>query len=112
MVPGMIWTFAGTVKRNRDPRPRVLPDTTTVGVFSVMPGGDAEFCRHVHQVRERPRLHFAHDPSPMRLHRDLADVEFATNLLVQQSGDDQCHDLPFTWTERFMALAERLDFQL
>ena len=33
---------------------------------------------------------------PMRLHRDLADAEFAADLLVQQTGDHQRHDRPIS----------------
>src|SRR5689334_21073498 len=57
---------------------------------------NAEASRHVHQVGERSRLHFPHHLATVRLHRDLADSELSSDLLVQQARDDQRHDFSFT----------------
>ena len=59
-------------------------------------GPQPEARGHRHQVRKRVGLHLAHDLASVRLHGDLADAEFATDLFVQQPGNDQCHDLAFT----------------
>src|SRR4051812_12157077 len=47
----------------------------------------------------------------MRLDSDLADVEFAADLLVQQSGNDQHHDLTFTAAEASISSTERPQFR-
>src|SRR6266404_9531980 len=60
---------------------------------------EAEYGGHIHQVGERVRLHLSHHATSVCLHRDLADAELATDLLIQQSGDDQRHDLPFARAE-------------
>src|ERR1700730_6582008 len=60
---------------------------------------DAESPGHVHQVGERVGLHLWHHLASVCLHRDLADVELATNLFVQPAGDYQRHDLAFATGE-------------
>jgi len=45
------------------------------------------------KVSEGVRLHFAHHPAAMRFDRDLADAEFAGDLLVQETRYDQRHHL-------------------
>lgn len=45
----------------------------------------------------------------MRLYRDFGNAEIAADLLVQATGDDPAHDLPFAAAEQFVALLnERL----
>jgi hypothetical protein len=56
-------------------------------------------CSHCHETGKRLGPHFSHDLTSMRLHRDLADPELAADLLVQQTGDHQSHDLSFAVTE-------------
>jgi hypothetical protein len=41
------------------------------------------------------------------LYRDLADVELATDLFIQQSGGDKRHDLAFARRERRVTVPER-----
>src|SRR5579863_6936374 len=48
---------------------------------------------------DRVGFHLLHDLSPMRFNSNLADAKFAADLFVQQAGDDQHHDLPFTGSE-------------
>ncbi len=60
----------------------------------------AERHSHVHQVGKRSRFHLLHDLPSMCLHRFLTDAKFPTDLLIQQAGDDQRHDLPFTTSKR------------
>src|SRR5436190_20221396 len=59
----------------------------------------SKFRGHCHQCGKRPRLHLAHDLTAVCLHGYLADAKFAADLLVQQTGDDQCHHLTFTRRE-------------
>src|SRR5260370_22951766 len=68
--------------------------------------GEAEYGGHIHQVGERVRLHLSHHAPSVCLHRDLADAELATDLLIQQPGDDQRHDLPFARAERRVTIPE------
>ena len=44
----------------------------------------------------------------MRLHRDFADPQFATDLLVQETRHDQRHDLTFALAEQSVAASQRL----
>src|SRR5260370_31652729 len=60
---------------------------------------EAESRGHIHQLGESAGLHFPHHLASMGLHRDLADAELATDLLIQQAGHDQRHDLPFAAAE-------------
>jgi hypothetical protein len=57
---------------------------------------DAEFCGHLHQVRQRIHPHFSHHLASMRLDCDFTDAELTAYLFIQQAGDDQAHDLLFT----------------
>src|ERR1700722_19644986 len=43
----------------------------------------------------------------MRLHRDLADAELEGHLFIQQTRDDQRHDLTFAPTEQCLTIHER-----
>src|SRR5438270_1373563 len=44
---------------------------------------DAERGSHVHEVWQRSCVHLSHRTAAMRLDRDLADVEFVADLLVE-----------------------------
>lgn len=48
------------------------------------------------EIGERARPHLSHDPSAVRLDRDLADPEFVRDLFVEESRDDERHDFTFT----------------
>src|SRR5258706_14646693 len=50
--------------------------------------------------------HLAHHARPVRLHRDLADAELETDLLVQQPQHHERHDLALAWRKRCMAFAQ------
>src|SRR2546430_5733030 len=60
---------------------------------------EAEPRGHFHQVGERIGLHLLHPLAAVGFHRDFADAELATDLLVQPAGDHQVHDLPFATGE-------------
>src|SRR5258707_13886696 len=62
---------------------------------------------HCHQIGERVSLHLSHHLTSVCLYRDLADVELATDLFVQQAGGYQGHDLPFARRERRVTVPER-----
>lgn len=61
---------------------------------------EAEFRGYFNQVGERVSLHLLRHLSPVCLHRDLADAELVTDLLIRHAGDDQCHDFLFALGER------------
>jgi len=56
---------------------------------------------------ERVSLHLSHHLTSVRLYCDLADVELATDLFIQQAGGYQRHDLPFPRRERRVTVPER-----
>src|SRR5258706_757019 len=60
----------------------------------------AESRGHCHQIGERVSLHLSHHLTSVCLYCDLADVELATDLFIQQAGGYQRHDLPFARRER------------
>src|SRR5207253_5797000 len=66
----------------------------------------AESRGHCHQIGERVSLHLSHHLTPVCLHCDLADVELATDLFIQQAGGYQRHDLPFARSERRVTVPE------
>src|SRR5580704_6180592 len=68
---------------------------------------EAESRGHSHQVSQRAGLHFSHHLPTVSLHGDLADAELATDLLIQQAGDDQRHDFPFAAAERRVTIPQR-----
>jgi len=43
--------------------------------------------------------HLLHHLASVCLHRDLADAEVAADLFIQQTGDDQRHDLALARSE-------------
>jgi len=55
---------------------------------------DGQLVREPHEIGQRFCLHFAHYLSTVDLDRDLAQLEFRGNLLVQFTGGDQHHDFP------------------
>src|SRR6266481_3279207 len=61
---------------------------------------------HCHQIGERVSLHLSHHLTSVGLYRDLADVELATDLFIQQPGGYQRHDLPFARSERLVTVPE------
>src|SRR6266481_3683375 len=67
----------------------------------------AESRGHCHQIGERVGLHLSHHLTPVCLYRDLADVELATNLFIQQTGGYHGHNLPFARRERLVTVPER-----
>src|SRR5512134_2739691 len=70
------------------------------------PGPEPKPPGHLDQVGERVGSHLAHHLAAVRLHRNLADVQFSGDLFVQQSGDDQSHDLALPGAEALLAVAE------
>ena len=74
--------------------------------------GWTELACHFHQIGERIGLHLLHDFTSMGLHRDLTDAEFAANLFVQQTGDDQGHDLSFARGKGRVTIPELFDLRL
>src|ERR1700722_3547590 len=74
--------------------------------------GKAKSRGNIYQARQRAGSHFSHHSPSVRLHRDLADPELATDLLVQPASDDQRHDLPFAAAERGVAVPDRLHLLL
>src|SRR3989440_10678493 len=56
---------------------------------------NAEQFRHSHQVGERARGHFPHDMPAVNLDGNLAQPQFAGDLLVHQAGSDEAHHLAF-----------------
>ena len=59
------------------------PERGTAAGSVLRRGAQSEALGHCHQVRKRVGLHLAHHLTSVRLHRDLADAEFAANLFVQ-----------------------------
>src|SRR5271170_1590090 len=53
----------------------------------------AQYRGHIYQLDERAGLHLSHHLAAVCFHRDLADTELATDLLIQLAGDHQIHDL-------------------
>lgn len=78
----------------------------------VRPAGKAEFRGYPHQVGERVSFHLLHHLTSVRLHRGLTDTQLATDLFIQQTRDDQRHDLPFAGSEGRVTVAERLQLRL
>src|ERR1700740_2896109 len=71
-----------------------------------------ESASHFHQVCNRVGLHLLHHLASVRLHCDLADAELATDLLIQQTGDDQRHDLPFARSKCCVTAPELLHLRI
>ena len=67
---------------------------------------------HSYQFGERIGFHLLHYLTTMCLYRNLADAEFPTNLFVQESGDDQRHNLPFAGSQRGVPVPEFLHLRV
>jgi hypothetical protein len=57
------------------------------GILGPSAGAKRSLATIFHQVGERVGLHLLNDLASMCLYGDLADTEFATDLLIQQTGD-------------------------
>lgn len=57
--------------------------------------------------RRESRPYLSHHLTPVCLYRDLADVELATDLFIQQTGGYHGHNLPFARRERLVTVPER-----
>src|SRR6516162_2538316 len=66
---------------------------------------DTQEFRHPHQVGERARGHFPHDMPAMDLDGNLAQPQFAGDLLVHQAGSDEAHHLAFALGQAVEACA-------
>src|ERR1700754_3982985 len=69
--------------------------------------GDAELGGNVDEIRQRARIHLAHDAASMRLDRDLADAERTADLFVQSPGNDQGENFTLAATEGIVAVSQR-----
>src|ERR1700733_10506 len=72
----------------------------------------AELRGHLNQIGDGIGLHLFHDLASVRLHGNLADAQFAADLLVWPAGGYQCHHLAFATGERRVAALESLHFHL
>ena len=61
-------------------------DSLSMNQSYALAAAHAQPCGHGDQVGERLGLHLAHDLASVRLDGDLADAEFAADLLVQQAA--------------------------
>src|SRR3546814_7244075 len=59
-----------------------------------------------HEIGQRIRLHLAHYLRTVDLDRDLAELEFRGNLLVQLTGGHQHHDFPLARRQRAETLPQ------
>src|ERR1700751_2770087 len=55
--------------------------------------------RHMDEFHQRFCAHLLHDPATLYFHGDLACAKLSGYLLVQQTTDDQAHNLAFTRSE-------------
>src|SRR5208282_2177365 len=58
-------------------------------------GGKTQSLGNAHQVGNGFNLHLFHHLAPMDLHGNFTRAKFGSGLFVQQSTDDQAHNLPF-----------------
>ena len=63
---------------------------------------------HVHQLRQRSRLHLAHHATAVRLYCDLADAEITADLFVELTAHHQRHHLTLAKSEGFVAVPQDL----
>src|SRR6266853_3360667 len=66
----------------------------------------AEPVGHPHKLGQRRRFHLPHDLPTVNLHRHLAEVELARDLLVRSPNDDERHDLALALGQRGVALLQ------
>jgi hypothetical protein len=69
-------------------------------------GRNPELVGHSHQIDQRLRSHLSHDLAAMDLHSHLAQLELTSNLLVQESCDDDWQDFSFARRQRIEALPQ------
>ena len=67
---------------------------------------ETELRPHIHEICEGAGGHFPHQLTSMGLNSDLANTKLETNLLIQQTTNDQPHDLPFTVAKRGVTLSQ------
>src|SRR5437899_11244917 len=67
----------------------------------------AESRGHCHQIGERVSLHLSHHLTSVCLYCDLADVDLATDLLLQYAGGYQRHELQFARRGRRVTVPAR-----
>src|SRR5450631_3375808 len=77
------------------------------GVSGIWHRRRAQYRGHIYQLDERAGLHLSHHLAAVCFHRDLADAELATDLLIQLAGDYQIHDLSLASGEGGVTVAER-----
>src|SRR5579859_2781211 len=66
----------------------------------------AQALGHAHQVRQRFRLHLAHQIAAVDLDRDLAEFQAPGDLLVHQAGGDEAEHIPFARRETVEAVSQ------
>ena len=54
---------------------------------------------NIHEICERFGLHLSHHLAPVGLNRDLADAKLESDLLIQETANDQSHDFALAPTE-------------
>src|SRR5918996_681190 len=69
-------------------------------------GGDIQFFGHPDESCEGLGAHLAHDPTTVQLNGDLAGAQFRSDLLVEETGDDELHHVPLTVRQRVIMLAQ------
>src|SRR5215470_596348 len=67
---------------------------------------------HFHQICYRIGLHLLHHLAAVRFHRALGNAELASDLFIQQTGDDQCYDIPFPRSKRPVTVSELMHLRL
>src|SRR3954471_6171362 len=68
---------------------------------------DIEPTCHVQEIGEGAGVHLSHHASTMRLDGDLADVELAADLLVEEPRNHELHDFPLATGERCISRPDR-----
>jgi len=67
---------------------------------------------HSYQRGERIGSHLMHDLPAVRFYRDLTDAEFAADLFVQQTRNDQRHNLALAGSKRGVTVLKFLHFRI
>ena len=65
--------------------------------------GLVEKVGHADELRQRARLHLAHDLAAVDLHGNLGDPQLERDFLVHPALDDEAHDLPLPRRQAGMA---------
>ena len=69
---------------HEQPQPKLcLMSSPGSGVSAFRRSSEVESRGHFDQIGERVGLHLLHHLASVRLHRDLADAEFASDLFIQ-----------------------------